>query len=121
MYSRPSASSCSIRGWMLVSVSSQRLLLENGETIPFFDANELFIAPRAFSVVPPPYKDPLDREEVFRLTEVWVEPVSSDSGLRNELRGWYRVFSRYVENQSGNRFLKDSYGAKWLAFTTEEL
>lgn len=104
------------RGWMLVSTALQQLLLENGELIPFSDAGELFIAPRAFSVSPPPFEDSLDREDVFRQTEVWVEPISSDSGLRNELRGWYRVFRGYVENQSGNRFLKESYGAKWMAF-----
>ena len=107
-------------GWMLVSASSQQLLLESGETIPFSDAGEIFIAPRLFSVAPPPFEDSLDREDVFYQTEVWVEPIFSDSELRNELRGWYRVFKEYVENQSGNRFLKDSYGAKWLAFTTEK-
>ena len=108
------------RGWMLVSASLQQLLLESGESIPFSDAGELFIAPRAFSVAPPPLEGSLDREDVSRQTEVWVEPIFPDSRLRNELRGWYKVFRGYVENQSGNRFLKESYGAKWLAFTSEK-
>ena len=38
-----------------------------------------------------------------------------DTALRGELRGWYRVEDRYVENEVGQRFYFDFYGAKWLA------
>lgn len=36
--------------------------------------------------------------------------------FRNELRGWYKVKARWVENEFGNRFYFDVYGSKWLAF-----
>lgn len=48
---------------------------------------------------------------------VWVEPVSMDSHLRMELRGWYHVKNRFVENEVGQRFYFDFYDIKWLAFT----
>ena len=37
--------------------------------------------------------------------------------LREELRGWYHMKGRYVENEVGQRFYMDFYGAKWLAFS----
>lgn len=46
--------------------------------------------------------------------------LSPDSELRNELRGWYWVQARFVQNEYGNRFYPDTYGAKWLAFDKEE-
>ncbi len=49
-------------------------------------------------------------------SEVWLEPISHDADLREELRGWYRVCERWVENDYGTRFPIDTYGAKWLAF-----
>lgn len=33
-----------------------------------------------------------------------MEPISSDTYLREQLRGWYRVKGRYVENETGQRF-----------------
>ena len=47
---------------------------------------------------------------------VWVEPISKDEVLRQEMRGWYTVKDRFVENEFGQRFYKDTYGNKWLAF-----
>ena len=47
---------------------------------------------------------------------VWVEPISMDAALRDELRGWYHIKRRFVENEVGQRFYFDFYGAKWLAF-----
>ncbi len=52
--------------------------------------------------------------------EMWVEPISPDSNLRDELRGWYRRKDRYVENEYGNRFYLDTYEAKWLGFDKEQ-
>ena len=48
---------------------------------------------------------------------VWVEPISMDAALRDELRGWYHIKRRFAENEVGQRFYFDFYGAKWLAFT----
>lgn len=51
-----------------------------------------------------------------RLQNASTEPISCDTHLREELRGWYRLKSRWAENEYGNRFYLDTYGAKWLAF-----
>ena len=74
-------------GWMLVDYAKSHLIGCN-IIIPLEKAEELFIAP----------------------------PTFADSSLREELRGWYRVKHHAIENECGNRFSLDSYGAKWLAF-----
>ena len=51
---------------------------------------------------------------------MWVEPISPDSLLRDELRGWYHRKDQYVENEYGNRFYLDTYDAKWLGFEKEQ-
>lgn len=58
----------------------------------------------------------LGREELVYGMQVWVEPISPDETLRQELRGWYRVKHHAIENEAGNRFILDSCGAKWLAY-----
>lgn len=58
----------------------------------------------------------LGREELAYGMQVWVEPISPDETLRQELRGWYRVKHHAIENEAGNRFILDSCGAKWLAY-----
>ena len=55
-----------------------------------------------------------------QLENIWVEPISKDSELRNELRGWYHLKDRYVENEYGNRFYLDTYGAKWLGYDNKD-
>ena len=103
-------------GWMLVNTTGQYLLCPDGSSIPFADAGEIFITPECFSEIFPYSDQPLGRDELFCQTEIWLEPVSSDPNLRKELRGWYRIKNHFAENESGNRFSLDSYGAKWLAF-----
>ena len=78
-------------------------------------------------MIPPLYavpqlygKRPLSKVETEHSKEVWVEPISEDSILRKELRGWYKVEQRYVENEMGQRFYFSTYEAKWLAFETED-
>ena len=58
----------------------------------------------------------LGREELVYGMQVWVEPISPDEALRQELRGWHRVKHHAIENEAGNRFILDSCGAKWLAY-----
>ena len=58
----------------------------------------------------------LGREELVYGMQVWVEPISPDEALRQELQGWYRVKHHAIENEAGNRFILDSCGAKWLAY-----
>ncbi len=105
-----------VYGWLLVNAINQTLLLPNGQTIPFADSRELYTLPQLFAEPALPSGKPLLLSEVKELEQIWVEPISPDSDLRNELRGWYQVKGRFVQNEYGNRFYLDTYGAKWLAF-----
>lgn len=84
--------------------------------ISFSDIDELFIAQAPFSAPTLPQGQPLSRLELHERRDIWLEPISCDTHLRGELRGWYRIKSRWAENEYGNRFYLDAYGAKWLAF-----
>ena len=102
-------------GWMLVDYAKSCLIGCN-VTVPFEQAAELFIIPPEFAENRVPNSEPLSRNELQYGLQIWVEPISADSRLREELRGWYRVKHYAIENECGNRFSLDSYGAKWLAF-----
>lgn len=106
-------------GWMLVNAIERRLLLPNGESIPFPDEIDLFTIPPSFSEAYTPNNRPLSRAEALCQSTLWLEPISPDSSLRNELRGWYQVKNIMVENECGNRFSFDTYGSKWLAFSSK--
>ena len=103
-------------GWMLVDSISKKLIIDCNNMIPFTDAGELYGNPAPFSESVTPSGEPLNRDELVCGTEIWVEPISMDTTLRQELRGWYRVKHHAIENEAGNRFTLDSYGAKWIAF-----
>ena len=103
-------------GWMLVNAIDRTLLLSNGGTIPFANSKELYTLPQLFAEPALPSGKPLLLSEIKEQDRIWLEPVSPDSDLRNELRGWYQVKNRFVQNEYGNRFYLDTYGAKWLAF-----
>lgn len=64
-----------------------------------------------------PSGEPLTLSQLTELEQIWLEPISPDSLLRYELRGWYQVKDRFVQNEYGNRFYLDTYKAKWLAFS----
>ena len=102
-------------GWMLADYAKSHLVGCN-IIIPFEQAEELFISPPKFAESSIPNSEPLSRSELQYGLQVWVEPISADRSLREELRGWYRVKHHAIENECGNRFSLDSYGAKWLAF-----
>ena len=106
-------------GWMLVNAINKTLICPDGSVISFSDMNELFIAQSPFSAPTLPQGQPLSRLELHEQREIWLEPISCDTHLRDELRGWYRIKSRWAENEYGNRFYLDAYGAKWLAFDKE--
>lgn len=103
-------------GWMLVSSDGKNLILTDGSTISFSDAGTIYIKPLRYAESTVPMETPLTRADLTPGREIWVEPISPDEKLRMELRGWYRVKHHAIENESGNRFTLDSYGAKWLAF-----
>ena len=62
------------------------------------------------------YEDLLEQKRQKPGISVWVEPISPDAALRNELRGRYRICDTFVENDIGHRFPLSSYMARWLAF-----
>lgn len=107
-------------GWMLVNAIDKVLLLPDGRTIPFADCGQLFASAQLFSESALPGSTPLTLSEVRELGQIWLEPISPDSELRNELRGWYQVQNRFVQNEYGNRFYLDTYEAKWLAFDKKD-
>lgn len=106
-------------GWLLVNAIDKTLLLPNGQRLPFSDSKSLYAASLPFSESSLPDGKLLELSDIRQHDKIWVEPISPDSDLRTELRGWYHVKKRYVENEYGNRFYLDTYGAKWQAFTSE--
>lgn len=107
-----------VHGWMLVQASCRLLLLADGTNMSFADAGALYVAPQPYAVSCIPMNPPLENNQLTQYSEVWLEPISQDMCLREDLRGWYKVIGDYAENQNGNRFSLCSYGAKWLAFAT---
>lgn len=105
-----------IHGWMIVDAISGKLIIGDNNCIPFEEAGELYTKSPCFSEILPPGTNPLSKSEISYMNEIWVEPISVDTDLRQELRGWYYVKKRWVENEYGNKFYLDAYGAKWLAF-----
>lgn len=104
------------RGWAFVNAVERELQFADGSKLSCADTPEVFFLPPAYELPAIPAQAPLSRGGVSRCQYVWVEPISTDSVLRDELRGWYQVKDRYVENELAQRFYLDVYGAKWLAF-----
>lgn len=103
-------------GWMLVNAINETLCTADGNTLSFTETGELFTAAAPFAEAVYPSESPLPVTALAEHTLLWVEPISVDEYLKNELRGYYHVKQQYVENDAGNRFLFNSYGVKWLAF-----
>ena len=72
-------------GWMLVNAIDKVLLLPDGRTIPFADCGQLFASAQLFSESALPDSTPLTSSEVREREQIWLEPISPDSELRNEL------------------------------------
>lgn len=106
-------------GWALVNASEESFILPDNRTVSFADNLEVYTIPTHYEKSSLPDEYPLKRDEINNFESVWVEPISKDTHLRNELRGWYTVKGEYVENLRGNRFFLDSYDATWLAFATK--
>ena len=106
------------RGWALVNAVKRHLVFTDSDTMPFESVQELiYITPPAFAMELRGAGTPLGIDDVLTRDRVWVEPITPDPDLASELRGWYRARDqRLVENEYGNRFYLDTYGAKWLAF-----
>ena len=104
------------KGWAFVDAVESRFRFADGSSLPFAEAGAVFLLPPAYLLPARPTGKPLEKQEVTQLQEVWVEPISADAALRDELRGWYHRKGRYVENEMGQRFYLDFYGSKWLAY-----
>ena len=87
-----------------------------GQKVPFEELHELRVFPPAYTVGYHSYGAPVAHKDLKKYTQLWIEPILPDSFSRDELRGWYKICSFYVENEYGTRFLFDTYGSKWLAF-----
>ncbi len=103
-------------GWLMIDAINEKLILSMEESISFDKAPTLYCKSPLFSEALTPYSNPIERSKLNQYDRVWVEPISSDEQLRQELRGWYSTKERWVENEYGNKFYYDCYGAKWLAF-----
>ena len=103
-------------GWAMVNTEENMLRFADGSLLSLADAAIVYAIPPAFAITAAPTGMPLQKIELSEYDSVWVEPISTDISLRHELRGWYRVEDRYAENEVGQRFYFDFYGAKWLAF-----
>lgn len=103
-------------GWVLVDSVKNVFVRLDGSTVPVENAGSVYAAQPPFYEATLPDTKPLSIAEISNHSKVWLEPISHDSELREELRGWYRVCDRWVENDHGTRFPIDTYGAKWLAF-----
>jgi len=108
----------SAHGWMLVNVAEKAFVLADFCLMPFDMVREpLYFIPPAMSFSLRGIDKPLSLDAVLDSERVWVEPISSDTELCIELRGWYFLYEkRLVQNEFGSRFYLDKYGVKWLAF-----
>lgn len=103
-------------GWVLINGPDCMVIKNDGTKVTFDVAAPLRAAPSHFATSSLPEASPIPLNQLSNHERVWVEPISSDIQLRNELRGWYQIRGIYVENSTGNRFMYDTYEAKWLAF-----
>ena len=110
---------CKEYGWMLVNAIEGCLLSAEGKKISFSETEnglEVYRTAPVFAEGAVPEAPPLKMSEIADKEKIWVEPISKDETLREELRGWYLVKERFVENEFGNRFYLDGYGVKWWGF-----
>lgn len=95
------------------------LVCVDGSLVPFDNAGSVYVAQPPFYEASLPDSKPLSKPDLQNYGEIWLEPISHDTELREQLRGTYRVYEHWVENNFGNRFSLDTYGVKWLAFSNK--
>ena len=106
-------------GWAIVDATNKELIFVD-KRLPLAAVPEIFASAARFAESATPTDEPLSYSDAKSKTVVWVEPISNDEQLRQELRGRYVVKERYVENEYGVKFYFDTYEAKWLAFEKNE-
>ena len=106
-------------GWVLVNSSKCVLVCVDGSMVSFENAGSVYAAQPPFYEASLPDSKPLSKPDLKSHREIWLEPISHDAELREQLRGTYRVYEHWAENNFGNRFSLDTYGVKWLAFSNK--
>ena len=106
-------------GWVLVNSIKNVLVCVDGSLVPFDNAGSVYVAQPPFYEASLPDSKPLSKPDLQNYGEIWLEPISHDTELREQLRGTYRVYEHWVENNFGNRFSLGTYGVKWLAFSNK--
>lgn len=104
-------------GWLIVDSINECMIAPDGIKLPFTSEIKVYYKTNEFTEGDLPRTAALSLTELSEYDRVWVEPISPNAILRQELRGWYTVMSDWVENRAGNRFLFDTYKSKWLAFS----
>ena len=107
------------RGWGVVNAALDYVIFMDGTKVVLAEAMNLRAMTPAYSMGYSPTTKPISYGDLKKYESLWIQPISPDSFLREELSGWYQVKSFYVENEYGTRFLFDTYGTKWLAFEFE--
>ena len=77
--------------WGLVDAINERIRFLDGSELPFSDATRISALPPIFQSNSIPKGRKLSRDEIETYTRVWVEPISKDEDLRQEMRGWFTV------------------------------
>lgn len=106
---------CKEYGWAIVDVPAKELVFVD-KRVAISDIPQIYASAVRFSECPAPTVEPLSYSDLKRYESVWVEPVSDDEDLRQQLRGRYMVRDFYVENEYGVKFFLEAYEVKWLAF-----
>lgn len=104
-------------GWLLVDAINECFIAPDSLSIPFEKDIQVYYKLDTLVEGHAPTTESLELSKLSEYDRVWVEPISANFHLRQELRGWYTVMSDWVENGAGNRFLFDTYESKWLAFS----
>ena len=104
------------RGWGIVNGVHDYVIFMDGTKVVLAEAMNLRTMSPTYSMGYSPTTKPISYDDLKKYESLWIQPISPDSFLREELIGWYQVKSFYVENEYGTRFLFDTYGTKWLAF-----
>ena len=106
---------CKEYGWAIVDVPAKELVFVD-KRVAISDLPQIYASAVRFSECPAPTDESLSYSDLKRYESVWVEPVSDDEDLRQQLRGRYMVRDFYVENEYGVKFFLEAYEVKWLAF-----
>lgn len=91
-------------GWVLVNSSKCVLVCVDGSMVSFENAGSVYAAQPPFYEASLPDSKPLSKPDLKSHREIWLEPISHDAELREQLRGTYRVYEHWAENNFGNRF-----------------